>query len=146
MFQFKHKPNNYFACAGTCARTCHCEAQVAQRGGGETDDGVDAVDLLPQVHRQRLGRPARQPPQLLPNLLPLKLRRCLRVCHSLFCVRLSALQPGSRASSMQNYGERHGSLHGSLLYQKPGFNLGQRVKESRLYVGAPSQEHHASLA
>lgn len=64
------------------ARTCHSETQVLQAGDCEKDHGIDAVNLLSQVHSQRLGRPARQLPQLLADLLLLEQwRRLLQPHH-----------------------------------------------------------------
>lgn len=64
------------------ARTGDGQAQVAQRGGGERNDGVQPVDLLAQVHRQRLRGPARQLLQPLAHRFLVKQRRHLRTSGS----------------------------------------------------------------
>ena len=70
------------------------EAQVAQRGGGERDDRVQAVDLLAQVHRQRLRGPAWQLLQPLAYRLLVKQRRHLHTpCNSSCSVCTAACTP-----------------------------------------------------
>ena len=73
-------------------RTSYGEAQVAQRGGGERDDGVQPVDLLAQVHRQRLRGPAWQRLQPLAHRLLVKQRRHLRMIEQLGLLMCSCMQ------------------------------------------------------